>query len=74
MMPMDQYSMERWMIERQRETTARAELRARLQTSDSGWRLGEWMAPRLRRLADRLDGGSFEAEMQGSSLSPSSPS
>jgi hypothetical protein len=54
---MDQYSMERWMIERHRENTARAELRARLQKSDSGWRLGEWMAPWLRRLADRLDGG-----------------
>lgn len=73
-MPMDLFSMERWMLDRHEERVTTAERRVRLCGSASGWRLDTWAAVRLRSLADRLDGGfpsgtDLESEPAGSSLS-----
>jgi hypothetical protein len=52
---MDQYSLERWMLDRQQRLECAAEAHGRRR----GWRrqarLAELMAGRLRMLADRLD-------------------
>jgi len=52
---MDQYSLERWMLDRQAATARAAEARARLRAWRPQARLAELMAGRLRSLADRLD-------------------
>jgi hypothetical protein len=54
---MDQYSWEKWHLERHESMIRAAETRSRI----DGWRARELFAERLavalRRLADRLDGG-----------------
>ena len=55
MTPMDPYSSERWMLERQREMANVAEARMRERGWRSQARLAELVANRLRVLADRLD-------------------
>ncbi|HYM95682.1 MAG TPA: hypothetical protein VET26_00140 [Candidatus Sulfotelmatobacter sp.] len=62
-MAMDLFSMERWMLDRHDERVANAERRVRLSRPAAGWRFDAWAAVRLRRLADRLDGG-FPAETE----------
>lgn len=61
---MDQYTPERLMLEAHRTMARTAEERARLlpQMTRSSFR--PWMAGRLRRLADRLDGRPAAAHLR----------
>jgi hypothetical protein len=73
-MAMDQYTIERWILERHREAVRRAEERSRLISPAGGLRAGEWAAEHLRRLADRLDGGAGLASQGQAGFSPTSSS
>jgi hypothetical protein len=53
---MDQYSLERLTLEAHRTMIRTAEERARLLPALTQGSLRPWIAGRLRRLADRLDG------------------
>jgi hypothetical protein len=55
-LPMDPYSSERLTLEAHRTMIRIAEERSRLLPEASPAPLRWWMAGRLRRLADRLDG------------------
>jgi hypothetical protein len=52
----DFYSQERWLLERHAEMVRSAEDRSRLEGWEPRVRLGERVAARLRRLADRIEG------------------
>ncbi|HEY1421211.1 MAG TPA: hypothetical protein VGG90_10960 [Candidatus Dormibacteraeota bacterium] len=52
---MDQYSRERWVLDRHDEMAQQAEVRSRLLTPAAGLQMGERVAMLLRRMADRLD-------------------
>lgn len=72
-MGMDQYTMERWILQRHQETVRRAEERSRLIHPAGGLRAGQWAAEQRRRVADRLDGGAgVETQSAAPSLRPSS--
>jgi hypothetical protein len=53
---MDTYTGERWMLERHQEMICAAETRSRLLGTRRPERVSSWLAVRLRRLADRLEG------------------
>jgi hypothetical protein len=63
---MDPYTSERLLLERHEAVVRESELRARLLPQlDQSTGLNTWMAGRLRRLADRMDGRrSFEKAAQ----------
>lgn len=63
---MDLYTSERLLLERHQAIAREAELHSRLlPESDASVGLNTWVAERLRRLADRLDGhASFEKAAQ----------
>ena len=74
-MAMDPYAMERWILDRHQEAVRRAERRSRLVLSVGGPPAGQWIAGRLRRLADALDGGTAgQAESGAAGLSATSSS
>jgi len=52
---MDQYSLERWMLDRQAGLERAAEAHSRRRGLRPQARVAELMAGRLRSLADRLD-------------------
>ena len=52
---MNQYGMERWVLDRHESVVRASEARARLARGESSVRLAGWLAVRLRLLADRLD-------------------
>jgi hypothetical protein len=54
---MDQYTWERWIVERHESMAKVAETRSRLDGWRSRERFAERLALELRRLADRIDGG-----------------
>jgi len=55
--PMDHYTAERLLMDRQRDMATAAERRARLDPTVAGGPVMRvWMAARLRSMADRLDG------------------
>jgi hypothetical protein len=53
---MDQYSHERWLLERHEAMIQGAEERSRLEGWQPRGRLADHVAAQLRRLADRIDG------------------
>jgi hypothetical protein len=53
---MEQYSVERWMLERHRAMVDAAEMQSRLDGWQHEARLAERVAATLRALADRLEG------------------
>ena len=63
---MDLYTAERLLLERHAAVAREAELRSRLlPESERSSGFNPWVAQRLRRLADRLDGrASFEKAAQ----------
>jgi hypothetical protein len=61
---MDQYTPERLMLEAHRDMIRTAEERSRLLPATARGSLRPWMAGRLRRLADRLDGRQAAAHLR----------
>jgi hypothetical protein len=53
---MEQYSVERWLLDRHQEMADAAATRARLEGWQPGVRFAERVAAQLHRLADRLEG------------------
>ena len=54
---MNQYGLERWVLDRHESMIRAAEARSRVTRDESKERLAGWLALRLRLLADRLDPG-----------------
>jgi hypothetical protein len=65
---MDPYTSERWILETHEAVMSKAELRARLapETAGEPGAVSSWIAGRLRRLADRLDGESRQERLHSS--------
>ncbi|MGH7764648.1 MAG: hypothetical protein ACREOM_09560 [Candidatus Dormibacteraceae bacterium] len=60
---MNQYTAERWVLDRHQEVARQAEARSRLVSPTAGVPAGRWAAALLRRVADRLDGAhGFEVD------------
>lgn len=53
---MEQYSLERWVLERHQAMIETAEIRSRLDDRQPDTRLAERVAAKLHALADRLEG------------------
>jgi hypothetical protein len=64
MLGMDQYIRERLMLEAHRTMVRTAEERARLLPALTQAAFRPWIAGRLRRLADRLDGRPAAAHLR----------
>jgi len=58
---MHPHSLERWVLERHLEMIEAAERRSRL-SPEMPLSVREWMAGRLRSMADRLDGAPLERQ------------
>jgi hypothetical protein len=63
---MDRYSMEAWMLNRQRELERRADEHSRLHPWRRRRSVSRLVAVRLRHLADRLDGRTTITVVSGS--------